>query len=293
MLIVGNVDYQHRYRYGEVGAADEEPEPEPLVGGVSQVLRRWDRLKGTRTEMNDIRGLFEEHFDREDCRLLQGREAEEYKLVEEMPNFRWVHIATHGFYARDLETSALLPIQQPNRYLQSGFGDDESDPPLFGRMAVSTLYPGLLSGIALAGANRQSEEEDDGLLTAAEVAELDLHRLEFVVLSACESGLGHAQRGEGLGSLQRAFHLAGVRTVVGSLWRVDDDFTQKLMSAFYEELWTNKKSRIEALRAAQLAMLRREGAGRGLIPVEGHPATSEKRLPPYYWAAFVLSGDFR
>ena len=126
----------------------------------------------------------------------------------------------------------------------------------------------MLSGLALAGANRNPESStdvlqlDDGILTALEVAELDLGGTELVVLSACETGLGRAAGGEGLLGLQRAFQVAGARTVVASLWKVDDEATQQLMSEFYSNLWQKHLSPLEALRQAQLRTaewLRRHG----------------------------------
>src|SRR5205085_6374999 len=94
-----------------------------------------------------------------------------------------------------------------------------------GRGGVIGFHPGLLSGLALAGANRGVESEaaslqagDDGILTALEVAELDLGDTDLVVLSACETGLGQEAGGEGLLGLQRAFQVAGARSVVASLW---------------------------------------------------------------------------
>lgn len=123
----------------------------------------------------------------------------------------------------------------------------------------------------------------------------------MAVLSACETGLGRNAGGEGLLGLQRAFQSAGAKTVVASLWNVPDEATRLLMVRFYENLWQRKLGKGEALREAQLWMLRhgheqpavqREIAGRGLDQVTA-PGQQSKTTPPYFWAAFVLSGDWR
>jgi CHAT domain-containing protein len=169
----------------------------------------------------------------------------------------------------------------------------------------------LLSGLALAGANSLLDKgdaegvlvmggEDDGILTALEVGALDLSGVEVVVLSACQTGLGEEAGGEGVLGLQRAFHVAGARTTVTSLWEVPNTATQELMARFYQELWKSSAdkqlSKLEALRQAQLWMLRHgasdDAQSRGLTPA-WKPAAKSDRPPPYYWAAFVLSGDWR
>jgi CHAT domain-containing protein len=151
----------------------------------------------------------------------------------------------------------------------------------------------------LAGANKPTEE-DDGILTAEEIGALNLTGCELVVLSACETGLGKVAGGEGLLGLQRSFQAAGAKTLVSSLWKVDDAATEALMTEFYRNLWEKKQGKMEALRNAQLAMLNRYELStrklkpRGADPVkEDVQAAGAKRLPPYYWAAFVLSGDWR
>jgi tetratricopeptide (TPR) repeat protein/CHAT domain-containing protein len=163
----------------------------------------------------------------------------------------------------------------------------------------AVLNPGLLSGLAFAGANMEPEAgKDDGVLTALEVSALDLSQVDTVVLSACETGLGQVAGGEGLLGLQRAFQVAGAKTVVASLWKVDDRSTQLLMKEFYGNLWERKLGKLESLRQAQIKLLR-EGvrwkdpsSSRGLSLVDDQPADSGA-LPPFYWAAFVLSGDWR
>ena len=124
-----------------------------------------------------------------------------------------------------------------------------------------------------------------------------------MVLSACETGLGRVGGGEGVYGLQRAFRLAGARSVIGSLWKVDDAATQALMTEFYRNLWEKKLGKFEALRQAQLTMIHRYAPKEGKLtaPFAPNPAQSGtpapqrrgKPLPPYYWAAFVLNGDWR
>jgi CHAT domain-containing protein len=168
---------------------------------------------------------------------------------------------------------------------------------------VVGYHPGLLSGVVLAGANRSSREgEDDGILTATEVAALDLSRVESVVLSACETGLGEVAGGEGLLGLQRAFQESGARTVVAGLWQVEDECTRRLMERFYDNQWRKGMGKLASLREAQLWMLRHgskddavlRAATRGLDfdDVTLGPRAGDA-LPPFFWAAFVLSGDWR
>jgi CHAT domain-containing protein len=86
---------------------------------------------------------------------------------------------------------------------------------------------------------------------------LDLSGVDMVVLSACQTGLGQRRKGEGVLGLQRAFQVAGARSVLASLWSVDDKATRELMTRFYKDLWGKKAvSRAEALRQAQLYLMR-------------------------------------
>jgi CHAT domain-containing protein len=129
----------------------------------------------------------------------------------------------------------------------------------------------LYSGVALAGANRRAKAaptDEDGVLTAEEVASLDLSAAELVVLSACESGLGTVVDGEGVFGLRRAFEVAGARRLVLSLWRVRDDDAQFWMRAFYEA--QGRTSGDVAAGAASLHLLRaRRAAGFASDPRHG------------------------
>ena len=134
-------------------------------------------------------------------------------------------------------------------------------------------------------------------MTAEEVGALDLDGCELAVLSACETGLGRTAGGEGVLGLQRAFHEAGCRTVVASLWKVDDAATAALMTRFYEHLWVEKRSPIESLRRAQLDMLEGRlpiaGASRGIGPPQAADPNGSrlgKRVHPRFWAAWSVSG---
>ncbi len=129
---------------------------------------------------------------------------------------------------------------------------------------------------------------------------MDLSGLELAVLSACETGLGTVAGGEGLLGLQRAFQIAGARSVIASLWSVDDRATQILMGDFYKAAWDPKgvAGKAEALRRAQMAMLNGKAEGGTVRGVSLKPEVIKDmakggRVPPFYWAAFVLSGDWR
>jgi CHAT domain-containing protein len=135
-------------------------------------------------------------------------------------------------------------------------------------------------------------------LTAFEASELDLRRVDLAVLSACETARGQVRSGEGVLGLQRAFQLAGARTAVTSLWKVDDQATQALMARFHRNLWEKRMGKLEALREAQLWLVNegwkhpelnlRSGLVRPVAKLKKGDAVS-----PFYWAAFVLSGDWR
>ena len=213
-----------------------------------------------------------------------------------------VHFATHGFFLAD------QPWQPPSGLL----GDA-------GHRLSRQENPLLRSGLALAGANTflrerrvVGDEMEDGLLTAEDVAGLDLLDTDLVFLSACETGLGDVQVGEGVFGLRRAFVVAGARTLIMSLWKVDDVATALLVDRFYTALLAGA-GKGEALRQAQhelrsatVGTLRatwlnpenrsRLAAGdpaqqQWLNALLAYPAATRPFERPYYWAGFILQGD--
>jgi CHAT domain-containing protein len=176
-----------------------------------------------------------------------------------------LHIATHGFFLPDEQ------LQQGVRHLthRSVAGSGQT------QMAPKISNPLLRSGLALAGANnRQTSAVDNGILTALEAATLDLWGTKLVVLSACETGLGDAKVGDGVYGLRRSLVIAGAETQIMSLWKVSDAATRDLMVDYYKRMAVGE-GRAEALRNVQLPMLR-----------------NGKRSHPYFWAAFIQSGEW-
>jgi hypothetical protein len=203
-----------------------------------------------------------------------------------------LHIATHGFYARDpgrspagpaspLSAAASVPDallspahtgmlaqRHPLRGMFVDGGDARWLPPLPSDDPVDGLDR---AGLALAGANQGA----GGIVTAREIAGFDWWGTQLVVLSACETGIGAVPSGDGVYGLRRALVLAGTASQVVSLWSVSDASTRAMMLDYYGEL-AKGTGRAEALRQAKLRLLRQ--------PRYAHP---------YYWAAFIPAGDWR
>ena len=213
-------------------------------------------LSGTATEATAVSALLPQALT-----LTQGAATE--AALKRIVRPRLLHIATHGFFRPDAPRAAAA---SEARALGLTAGDAPPPP---------QENPMLRSGLILAGVNQgQSGPENDGVLTALEVAGLDLYGTQLVVLSACETGLGDVRNGAGVYGLRRALFLAGSETQIMSLWQVSDNATRDLMIAYYQRLQAGE-GRTEALRQVQLAMLR------GAKTAWWHP---------YYWAAFIPSG---
>ena len=172
-----------------------------------------------------------------------------------------LHIATHGFYYTPEESDNIgYDFLLPNDQMSA---EDKS---------LSR------SGLLMSGANHIldgdsiPENVEDGILTAKEIADLDLRGLDLVVLSACQTGLGDISQGEGVFGLQRGFKKAGANSILMSLWEVEDEATQILMTQFYKNLVSGQSKR-QSLQYAQ-RYLREYNAG--------------QYDKPEYWAAFIL-----
>ena len=211
-------------------------------------------------------------------------------------NISMLHIATHGFYWTETEARQTKDLD----FLMMG----DNNHSRYVEDKALTRSGLLLSGanIALKG-NPLPEGLEDGILTAKELAGLDLRGLDLVVLSACQTGLGEIT-GDGVFGLQRGFKKAGANTLLMSLWKVDDNATQLLMTQFYKNLLAGK-SKFESLREAQKYVRDYE------VEIETTPdkrwqsearqkeKQSKKPMPkefkkikkykdPFYWAAFIL-----
>jgi CHAT domain-containing protein len=226
-------------------------------------LPPFEPLPATVAEIREIEPLLD------DSRIVTGAEATKSRFQQELSHRpRLIHLATHGYFAEQggCGSSSASPASWR----------DGSDP-----VAVNPL---LLSGIVFAGANgagRIGSGGASGILTAYEVAGLDLRQARLVVLSACDTGAGSRERGQEVQGLRWGFRAAGAHALVTSLWRSNDVATRKLMADFYQALGAGGSPSdafrgAEALRHAQLERVR-----------------DEQRLElrkPLVWANFVFSG---
>lgn len=212
--------------------------------------RAWDPLPAAEAEVSLVASLLE---GEQPSWAVTGAGASEERFKRLAPGRRVLHLATHGYFV----------------------GDDACD---------ERIGPLLRSGLILAGAGRgddataaPAESTEDGVLTAEEVAALDLTGVELVVLSACEAGRGDVVDGEGVLGLRRALSLAGAQQMVVNVWPVPDTWSARWMKAFYGAMREGEDV-ATAVRVAQrdnLDRLRRVG-----------------RTPhPYYWSGWIAVGS--
>jgi CHAT domain-containing protein/Tfp pilus assembly protein PilF len=306
LLVMGDVDYD------SAGPSNTEPVDANLLALASEQGRfgrtrvdqteQWASLSGFRGELNIVQSLHQQRFGSEAAvKVLSEAAATEASFLQQAPKFSTLHLITHGFFS-DPKVKSIGQAETKTDGLTTG---TKGPDPFFNKW-----LPGLLSGLVMAGANKPSddpEDMNDGILRASEIEASSMQGVDLVVLSACETGLGTVAGGEGLTGLQRAFQIAGARSVVASLWKVNDRATQELMKRFYTNLWVKKMSKVEALRQAQLWMLRNPDKlktlgvenptlrGKGKLPkvIERSEKSKSARTDPFYWAAFQLSGDWR
>jgi CHAT domain-containing protein/tetratricopeptide (TPR) repeat protein len=268
LLAVGGIAYGT--------AAPQETRNAPQPGALPQ---EFGPLPGSSREVEEVLGRFRAAYQEGGRRdeLLKGTQATKGRLRDEFgpagPGWGFFHFSGHGFFAEAKIAAATPAARGDNLKVLEGAVSNN--------WLVDELTTALCSGIAVSGAEGAAGGgtiDESRYFTADEVGDLELRGTELVVLSACESGNGKERGGEAAVGLQRAFHQAGARRVLASLWRVDDETGRRMMRQFYANLWEKGLGPQEALRQAQ-------------IEVRDHgPGDSDR---PYYWANWVLSGDWR
>lgn len=238
----------------EKKAVENEINDAVLIGYPSYGTASVSLLPGTREEIEQVnRHLAAKGYN---ISLFKDKEATEDN-IKKVAAPKILHIATHGYFMEDSGSDLKRFGLKPGNLVDN---------------------PMLRSGLILANVGFSAEQQqmqglsskNNGLLTAYEAINLNLENTGLVVLSACETGLGEVKAGEGVYGLQRAFIVAGADAVIMSLWKVDDQATQLLMSTFYKE-WLKQTDKLAAFKMAQQSL--------------------RKQYPhPFYWGAFVMVG---
>jgi tetratricopeptide (TPR) repeat protein/CHAT domain-containing protein len=292
----------------DTAGSPSPPAPHSLHPQMSRSGIRFTPLPGTRFEGERIGRLL-------NVKPWFGEFAVE-SAIKRITSPAILHAATHGFFFEGSEMILLDLYRRKDMYN------------LFLRMELKamdqvqgegTANPMLRSGLALAGSQNWLEgkptppEAEDGLLTAEDVSDLDLRATEMVVLSACDTAMGDVRRGEGVYGLRRAFIAAGARTLVMSIWKVDDLATALMMERFYQNLLNRRMGRAAALREAKMYLRRdakvgvirdewlndevidrlskNEAERRRLEYLRSQPDDFRPFREPRFWAAFILHGD--
>lgn len=235
-----------------------------VVGDLHYGAGAFAPLPRTAGEIDSVARAFTAAAEEAPVRLLRGDDATAERFGLEAAGATFVHVATHGW--------CKAPRNAPD-FRQNWLGNG-----LFGRpqRRAAGADADEAAGIALSGACA-TDVRDPGCLGADALSRLDLSQCHLAVLSACETGLGTVSAGEGLLGLRRALRLAGARSSLTTVWRVEDAATARWMAAFYAALWTQGKPPAAALRAAQLAML-------AALRADGGQACTG------LWGGFVLEG---
>lgn len=230
-------------------------------------------LPGTMEEIEEVSTICEESAV--STTIYCGDDGSEYSFYNlSGSDADIVHIATHGFYYADKNIGRQIQLDKLYRDTNLHFSSDDI-------VIVNEDKMLTRSGLLMAGANNFLKRIkiphgiQDGVLYAVEISNVNLNHVKLLVLSACQSGLGDIVASEGVFGLQRGFKLAGVKSIIMSLWKVDDTATKILMTEMYKQLKTTPSIR-EALTNAQLYLRTIENG---------------KYDDPKYWAAFILIDD--
>ncbi|MFI5372360.1 MAG: CHAT domain-containing protein [Candidatus Eisenbacteria bacterium] len=267
---------------------------DPCAGGAGVTL---EPLPASAGEAKDAAHAWLAGGSDRTADVLLGGDATEDAVKREAPGRAILHFATHGVVMRDTCLSGVsnqrgvggvAPVDGPSasgsKTKTGGVskGTKGGTPPTTpGPAPEPSPYADRRVWLALAGANRAREhraDENEGFLTAEEVVTLDLGGTDWVVLSACHTGLASTFPREGTLGLRRAFHLAGVRTVIASDWAVEDAATREWMDALYEARRAGAAAAAEAMQTAS----------RRVLNARRHDRRSTH---PFYWAAFTASGE--
>jgi len=271
LLAFGNPDFSV--------AQDHPPSGAPLLrlSECDQLRQvRFSPLPASEREVRDIAAIWQAGLRASASGVvaLTGAAASERALRAEASRHAVLHLATHAFFLGKECGSDAIVLRGIGGTKPAGGGGRVSPPG-----DDDALH---LSGLALAGANQRERRdgEDDGILTAEEIAALDLSGVRWVVLSACDTGVGEVLTGEGVFGLRRAFAVAGARTLIMSLRAVGDEATRDWMAALYRARFERGFGTSESVREASLEMLRtRRSHGRS--------------THPFFWSGFVATGDWR
>jgi len=254
---------------GDLGWMRFDPLP-ASAREAETIVRIWRRSQGdAASERGATSGSFAGSDPVMAVLRLSGRAATEAALKQRAAGTRVLHLATHGFFLGRCASALAQGADKRERDFAAGSGVGEN--------------PLLLAGFAFTGANRRQAaglDDEDGILTAEEVAALDLRDVEWAVLSGCDTGVGEVRAGEGVFGLRRAFQVAGARTVIMSLWPVGDEDTRRWMTSVYERRFARGAGTMEAVRESSLERLRR----RRQAGLSTHP---------FYWGGFIAAGDWR
>lgn len=237
----------------------------------------WTYLPGTLNETDNIHSFLQKK--KHAVNFLSASDANESNFKTYAGKANVLHLSTHGYFFPDPD-QVKESISKETKEIKTSInfrGNKVDTVKISGTLYANWSFilnknPLMRSGLVLAGANdvwqrNAFDQGEDGVLTAQEVSNLDLHQSKLVVLSACETGLGDIKGSEGVFGLQRAFKIAGAKYLIMSLWQVPDKETAEFMKLFYKNL-VKTKDIPKAFQMTQKLM--------------------RKKYDPYYWAAFVL-----